>query len=602
MKPKSKKSQINIAEEKFNSGLQLLGLHPLFGYLKREASIYKDTNFKYCPKTGWAVVTSKGEIFYHPTRRGEPEEWMYVLCHCLLHLGFGHFEKKNSLLPWNIACDAIITKFLKELKVGNPPLEISSNTEFTFGNEEKFYQHFLEYGIDPKFYQYSTSGSGLDMYWTEEDETKHGKNLDLWQKTMTSALSQAVVDSVDVAGGIDPRQNKKTKAALTKEWFISNYPLLGAFASVFDIVEDRNVCSRDGIQVAAVDSELKEIYINPSSNLNDEELRFVIAHEILHVGLRHEVRRQGRDSYFWNVACDYVINGWLLEMGIGDPPEVGILHDPELKGMSAEELYDKIVKDLRRFRKLRTLAGLESCDILERSKPVWWNTQEGVLLDEFYRRTLSQSLEYHRNFSRGYLPAGLIEEINSISQPPIAWDVELARWFDEHIIPPEKRRTYSRLSRRQSSTPDIPRPGWHLPSELLESHTYGVILDTSGSMDKKLLAKALGTIISYSISKEVPYVRLVFCDATYYDEGFVKPEELAERVKVKGRGGTILQPAIRFLENAKDFPKKAPILIITDAECDNLIIRREHAFLIPKGKKLPFLPKGKVFTVSDSVI
>ena len=43
-----------------------------------------------------------------------------------------------------------------------------------------------------------------------------------------------------------------------------------------------------------------------------------MAHEMLHAALRHGTRRQGRDPYIWNVACDYVINGWLVEMGVGD--------------------------------------------------------------------------------------------------------------------------------------------------------------------------------------------------------------------------------------------------------------------------------------------
>jgi hypothetical protein len=55
---------------------------------------------------------------------------------------------------------------------------------------------------------------------------------------------------------------------------------------------------------------------------------------------------------------------------------------------------------------------------------------------------------------------------------------------------------------------------------------------------------------------------------------------------------------ISLLEQAKDFPPKGPILIITDGECDKLVIRREHAFLIPKGKHLPFSPWGKVFRFS----
>jgi predicted metal-dependent peptidase len=74
-------------------------------------------------------------------------------------------------------------------------------------------------------------------------------------------------------------------------------------------------------------------------------------------------------------------------------------------------------------------------------------------------------------------------------------------------------------------------------------------------------------------------------------------EEIAETVKVKGRGGTLLQPGIDLLENAADFPKNGPILVITDGECDRLLIRRKHAFILPKGKHLPFIPKGEVFRI-----
>jgi len=39
-----------------------------------------------------------------------------------------------------------------------------------------------------------------------------------------------------------------------------------------------------------------------------------------------------------------------------------------------------------------------------------------------------------------------------------------------------------------------------------------------------------------------------------------------------------------------------PILIITDGAIENTLrVKRDHAFLIPKGKRLPFRPRGKVF-------
>jgi hypothetical protein len=71
--------------------------------------------------------------------------------------------------------------------------------------------------------------------------------------------------------------------------------------------------------------------------------------------------------------------------------------------------------------------------------------------------------------------------------------------------------------------------------------------------------------------------------------------EIAGRVRVRGRGGTVLQPGINLLGRAPDFPPSAPILVITNGYCDVLRIRREHAYLVPEGARLPFNPRGPVF-------
>ena len=47
---------------------------------------------------------------------------------------------------------------------------------------------------------------------------------------------------------------------------------------------------------------------------------------------------------------------------------------------------------------------------------------------------------------------------------------------------------------------------------------------------------------------------------------------------------------------SESFPKDGPILVITDTFCeDSLRIRRAHAFLVPRGRRLPFPPRGPVF-------
>ena len=67
-------------------------------------------------------------------------------------------------------------------------------------------------------------------------------------------------------------------------------------------------------------------------------------------------------------------------------------------------------------------------------------------------------------------------------------------------------------------------------------------------------------------------------------------------MKVRGRGGTVLQPAIDLLDRDPKFPQDTPVLVITDGDCDRLTLGgRNHPFLIPAGRHLPFPPRGPVF-------
>jgi predicted metal-dependent peptidase len=339
--------------------------------------------------------------------------------------------------------------------------------------------------------------------------------------------------------------------------------------------------------------------MNPAAGLSESECLFVFAHELLHAGLNHASRRRGRDPLLWNIACDFVINGWLLEMAIGTAPHIGLLHDAAFAGHSSEEVYDTLAQDIRRARKLATLRGVGAQDLIGDDDGELFTNAESSC-----RRALAQGVErFASGSSRGLLPAGLVEEIRSLNQPPIPWDVKLAEWFDERFPPPELRRSYARPSRRQSATPDVARPSIVKPSEeVRRSRVFGVVLDTSGSMETQLLGKALGAIASYAMARDVSAIRLIFCDAQAYDSGWVEPERLLDRFSLRGRGGTILQPGLDQLKELADkgeFPRSGPLLIITDGYCeDKLNTSMDHAYLLPQGRRLPFRPVGEVFSVS----
>ncbi len=539
-------------------------------------------------------------------RRASPEEWAYVFARLRLHAVLDHLDPEQTDLSWHMAAWCRAEELLVVAGVGRRPADFMPVPEgLPRGTDKALAQH-LDEGPDRPDVASLSLGERGQRFWHFSEKFEISEKLRTQHaRVLAQGIRRAASMAVEVAGGVRPalgsEAKSKSKVRQARDWIVSEYPLLAALASSFKLIEDEKLCDQMAVQVAAICDETQEIYVNPRVALSEEEARFVLAHEFLHSGLRHILRRQGRDPWLWNVACDFVINAWLLEMQVGAPPErVGYLYDADLAGCSAEEVYDRIVRDLRWMRKLRkarTLNG-ENCDMLEgQHKSGWWHGG-GADLDSFYRRALSEGLELHYGRGRGLLPAGLIEEIRALHQPPIPWDVELAHWLDQFFPPLERHRSYARVHRRQSATPDIPRPAWITPQEKRSNRVFGAIIDTSGSMSRADLGKAVGAVASYAMSREVSFVRLIQCDATAHDSGYIEPESLLERVAIKGRGGTVLMPGVRYLEEATDFPKNGPILLITDGACDRLTIRREHAFLLAGGGRLPFAPRGPVFRFS----
>ena len=625
---KGKKKQhtserLSPSEKALQEGLRIIRNHSLFAYLLGWIEI-RD-KFRMGKHAG--ITDQGGHIYLNKDVQLSEKQWAFVIAHCLLHLAFGHFDaermpryqtegadgiskRKTSVDPllWNMACDIYIDRFLSEVKFGEPLCDEASLRAVGGSDELAVYERLLTLKSDkrpPHIYGTAAVGS-MDMQGLNEPVIYEKGRENEYAKRFAECLYDSVSEAIGIAAGVETAgfgRERYSAPVLAARWFVGSYPLLGGLAASFEIVEDRAFCIRNEIEIAAIDIEERKIYVNPfqEKQYSEQEWRFVLAHEYLHAGLKHRERCQGRDFCLWNIACDFVINGWLCEMQVGAMPKDDLLYDPELKGMSAESIYDLLFQKLSRYEKLGTFRGYGKGDILPGDGGrIFLNGSDALSADDFCMEALQRGLSFCEGKGRGLIPAGLIEEIRALSMPPIPWDAALAEWFQEHFEPIERRRSYARPSRRQASTPDIPRPRC-VPCEIPEhSRTFGVVVDTSGSMSAKEIGMALGSIASYSAAKEVPMARVVFCDAAAYDAGYLTPEDIAGRVEVKGRGGTMLQPAIDLLEGAKDFPKDGPILIITDGYIeDHLDIRHEHAYLLPKGMRLPFKPVGKVFYFAE---
>lgn len=590
----------DLAQEAFDAGLRLVRANPALAAVEFEVCRREDCAL--APREGLVRVDSEAVLHAHPDRMADPDAWAWALAHAVLHLGFGHVPAAQGTREQPDRCElaarcVVVNRFLLGFPVGRTPEHLPA--AYPDGDEERLAARWRRDGVPAVYERCGTAGGEADLH-LQEWYGWYGSPPD-HQLAFATALTRTVSAAMDMAGGrrdsLDGKPLLRRPWERALGWFVSSYPLLGGIASGITLVADAELARAHGISVAAVDAEAAEIYVNPLRRLDEEEWRFVLAHEMLHAALRHGDRCGGRDPYLFNVACDFVINGWLEEMQVGTMPE-GLLYDKQLTGLSAEEVYDRIAADLRRLRRFSTLRGKGLGDILGGPLGPVGAPGDCVDLDGFYRRGLAQGLDLHDRQGRGFLPGGLVEEIRALSHPPVPWDARLARWFDEFVPRPEPVRSYARPSRRQASTPDIPRAGRHFPPEEVTRCTFGVVLDTSGSMNRVLLGKALGAIASYAEARDVPAARVVFCDAAPHDAGYVPVTEIAGRVRVHGRGGTVLQPGVDLLQRADDFPPAAPVLVITDGWCDVLRVRREHAYLIPQGARLPFTARGPVFRVS----
>src|SRR5579863_7702813 len=149
--------------ENFQEGYRLAGQHPLLGPMLQRARVSRSAEGAY-PREGWARVDAGGTIHVHPTRVGEPEEWLYVLAHCLLHLGFGHFQQRFQQREWETACECVVWQFLATLKLGTPPEALRNlpelgGAELPARTEETLFRYFCEEGMAADLASYGVTGT-----------------------------------------------------------------------------------------------------------------------------------------------------------------------------------------------------------------------------------------------------------------------------------------------------------------------------------------------------------------------------------------------------------------------------------------------------------
>ena len=322
-----------------------------------------------------------------------------------------------------------------------------------------------------------------------------------------------------------------------------------------------------------------------TARLNDNDLVFVLAHELLHLALRTHERAKGSGQLEFNYAHDYIINDMLrAALGVATIPAGG-LDMPGAREKSAEQIVvemrrngDAVSSRTRVWDGEVTVAGRmfgpaaagngtsagdgnDSGDVLGDGREREMFPQDcadqarrAQAIGELAAKGLALGKAMGAMQGRG-TEAGaarqLVDALRGIYSTP--WQMALQTWL-EGVVPGE--RTFVRPSRRGADRSDVVMPGRKRTSWMLN-----VVLDTSGSMSEEI-PRALGAIADFCDAAAVDDIRLVQCDTQVTSDEVLTPSALAAYA-VSGYGGSDLTPAMLALA---DDPRVTATIVITDGD------------------------------------
>jgi predicted metal-dependent peptidase len=259
---------------------------------------------------------------------------------------------------------------------------------------------------------------------------------------------------------------------------------------------------------------------------NDDDLKYVCAHEALHIILGHSLRRKERDPERWNVACDIAVNT-LLDYSFGLKASKNlstritaksaklslnsrILTQYDVLSMTVEEIYDTLPEEIG--------FGMSLDD------HGFWDT-----LTEEKIEAVRRAIEKHAKSAAGRGSTGEMLALSKLLTKPFPWQ-RLLRGKLATVKKPRESESWVRANRKiYAHYPRILLPGQHEGDDNTSSIFCSI--DTSGSMSQEAIEDLVS--ILGSLPRDQYDVR-----TTWFDDGLYEAHDLAV---VKGRGGTSFQ-------------------------------------------------------------
>ena len=303
--------------------------------------------------------------------------------------------------------------------------------------------------------------------------------------------------------------------------------------------------------------------------LKPKEVEFLVAHEVLHVVYDHMGRRDNRDPQIWNIADDYCVNADLKRHKIGQfITTVPCLYEQKYDGKSAEEVYDDLMKNVKKISMDDLIDQLlddhmdgddgegdgEEIDGSGKSKgrPQLSDEEKERIRQEVKQAIINAS----STAEAGSLPAGVERLIRQATDPVMPW-----RELIQTNLTSAIRTDYSwmRPSRR----------GWHMDA-IMPGMTPGeeidvvVAIDMSGSISNKQAQAFLGEIGGMMDSFD-GYKVHVFCfDTEVYNPQDFNSENMdgIDTYEPMGGGGTDFDAIFEYLKKVGNVPKR--LICFTD--------------------------------------
>ena len=303
-------------------------------------------------------------------------------------------------------------------------------------------------------------------------------------------------------------------------------------------------------------------FVDQMNQQNPQYNMTVIAHEVSHIVLHHHLRRGERDADLWNIACDFVVN-LILKDAEFDLPE-GALLDDQYKGMTAEQVYDR----LPQRKDIKNLSGKGMGEVIDpkdkNGQPISESEAKQMAAD--INAKVLMAAETAR--MRGNMPASLKDHITKIKRADIDLHSVMARFMGG--VNPDQWST-SRPNRRKIKSQGIVSP------TIIKTGCGNVVfsIDTSGSVKNRELSYFLGVANQMVDEMRPTSVTVITWDAVVRTVRRYEEDEAITGIEIGGRGGTQVTPSFRHVEDEK-------------VPCDQMIVLSD--LMIPDYPDAPDYP------------